>query len=94
MGRDCVGSLHTADPNEVPSSVIPIEQSVNPFLRARVNQSLQGCTSLKHPPLCSTIGLASHLEEVSSLDFRYPSHLLSDGEALASIHTELPFSFC
>lgn len=53
----------------------PIEQSVSPFLRARVNQSLQGCTSLKHPPLCSTIGSAFHLGEVSSLDLRY--HLIS-----------------
>lgn len=72
----------------------PVEQSVSLFLRARVNQGLQGCTCLKHPPFRPTIGRASHLEEVPSLDLRYPPHLPSDGGALTSIHTELPFSFC
>lgn len=88
MGRDCVGSLHTADPNEVPSSVIPNRAICESISQGQGEPKLKTFTFmfyywfgfspgrgfLPRPPL--------------------PSHLPSDGETLASIHTELPFSFC
>lgn len=94
MGRDCVDSLHTADPKEDPSSVIHNGEVCETISQGQGEPRPAGLYMLKTSTFLFCYWLGCHLGEAPSPDLHYPSHLPSAGGALALIHTELPFSFC